>query len=254
MLPAGLIAHQFLRAGRELTAQEVVDGGQLPGLRASRPAGEQAACVRVLRVRKESLHRSLLHHLAPVHHQHLVGHLAHHSQVVRDEQHAHAVLLLELLQQRKDIPLHEHIECGGGFVTDQHFRAAAQGQRDHHALFLATTELVRIAIVKGFRVGQTHFVEELHNLLASLPSPDAQVFPHGLGHLVAHAVHGVQRGHRFLEHHGQVAPAVPAEPLRVQVGQLHRAVVAGEPDGALHDGVAGKQSHQRQGGHALARA
>ena len=89
----------------------VLDGLQHP-LRSIPDAGDafqQGPGIGVGRVVKQVRHRGALHNLAGIHDDDLVGHLGHQPHVVGDEQNAHAVFLLQLLQQGHDLLLDGHI-------------------------------------------------------------------------------------------------------------------------------------------------
>ena len=63
--------------------------------------------------------RAGLHHLAVVHHDHLVGDFGHHTHVVGDEHDRHTMALLELLDQVQDFRLRGDVQRGGGLIRDQ---------------------------------------------------------------------------------------------------------------------------------------
>jgi hypothetical protein len=102
--------------------------------------------------------------VAAVHHEHAVGNFGHHAHVVRDEEHAHAHLLLQLADELKDLRLDRHVERGGGLVGDQELRLAGERHRDHHALAHAARELVRKAVEHVARFGNAHEFEHAQRL------------------------------------------------------------------------------------------
>ena len=61
--------------------------------------GKQFLCVGVRGLGEQLLSRCLLNNLSGVHHCDLVCHLGHHTQVVGDQQHRHAIFLLCVAQQ-----------------------------------------------------------------------------------------------------------------------------------------------------------
>ena len=78
--------------------------------------------------------RSLLDHLAGVHHHHAAGHLGHHPQVVGDEQDRQPALLLQPPQQVEDLGLNGHVQRRGRLVGDQQARIASERHgRSSHA-------------------------------------------------------------------------------------------------------------------------
>jgi hypothetical protein len=78
-----------------------------------------------------------------LHHRHAVGKAAHQVQVVRDQQHGHAGLALQIAQQIQDLRAQRHVQRRGGLVGQQQPGLARQGHGDHGALALAAAELVR---------------------------------------------------------------------------------------------------------------
>jgi hypothetical protein len=94
------------------------------------------------------------------HHDHVVGNLAHHAQVMADEQHAHAVLVLQPGQQLHDLALDGHVQRRGRLVGDQQLGLAGQRHGDHHALLLAARQLVRIGLQAALRLGDADLVEQ----------------------------------------------------------------------------------------------
>ena len=69
----------------------------------------------------------LLDHVAVLHHQHLVGHEAHHRQVVADEDVGQAELVLQVLQQVEHLRLHRHVERAHRLVEHQHLGVERRG-------------------------------------------------------------------------------------------------------------------------------
>ena len=84
-----------------------------------------------------------------------------------DEQHRHAALTLQLLQELQDLRLHGDVECRCRFVGDQQFRLVGERHGDHHALALAAGKLVRIAAAAAFfRLADADLVEQLQRAFA----------------------------------------------------------------------------------------
>ena len=99
-------------------------------------AVDQLSGVGVLRVGKHRLHRTLLNDAAGLHHGDAVGELAHQIQIVRDQQHRHAMLALQHGEQIEDLHTHRHVERRGGLVCQQQGGLAGQRHGDHGALSL----------------------------------------------------------------------------------------------------------------------
>ena len=99
--------------------------------------------------------------LAGIHHGDAIGGFCHDAEIVRDENHRHPHLALQLLQQFEDLCLDRHVERRCRLVGDQHGRAAGERHRDHHALPHAAGELVRVFVDPLFGSGDAHPFEHL---------------------------------------------------------------------------------------------
>src|SRR5687767_12075882 len=86
-----------------------------------------------------------LHLLAGIGHREAVAEIAGQSDVVGDEEHRDAGILLEVLEQVHDLRLDADIECGGGLVEDEHVRVERERRGDADALALPATQLMRVA-------------------------------------------------------------------------------------------------------------
>ena len=114
------------------------------GLIPARNGAQQAPRVLLRRCVEDLLDAGLLDHLAVLHHQHLVGHEAHHREVVADEDVGQAELVLQVLQQVEHLRLHRDVERAHRLVEHQHLGLQRQAARDRDALALAAGELVRV--------------------------------------------------------------------------------------------------------------
>ena len=81
--------------------------------------------------------------LAEVHHRHPLADVAHHGEVVGDEEVAEAEPLLQVLQQVHDTGLDAHVERRDRLVEHDELRIERQRPGDADALALPTGELVR---------------------------------------------------------------------------------------------------------------
>ena len=72
--------------------------------------------------------------------------LGDHAEIVRDQQHAHAQIALQVGEQLEDLRLNGHVERGGRLVGDQQLGLAGERDGDHHALAHAARQLVRIGV------------------------------------------------------------------------------------------------------------
>ena len=85
-----VVKNLFL-AALPLPVKELLDDGQAFEAHIHRgAAGQEALCIRVLRVVEDLLHRAALKDLSVMHDGDIVGDFGHHAEVVGDEDHAHA--------------------------------------------------------------------------------------------------------------------------------------------------------------------
>ena len=89
----------------------------------------------------------LLHREAQVHDQHLVRDVAHHRQVVGNEEVGDAQAALQIRHEIQHLRLHGDVERGHGLVGDHERGLEHQRAGDGDALALAAREHVRVAIV-----------------------------------------------------------------------------------------------------------
>ena len=128
-----------LSAETIVSAEVLARGGLSLGF-----GGEQRASIFVARIGEDIVGLARLDDPAPLHHHDIARDLAHDAEIMGDEQHRHAELGLQLLQQLQDLRLHSDVERGGRLVGDEEIGAAGERHRDHHALALPARELVRI--------------------------------------------------------------------------------------------------------------
>ena len=83
---------------------------------------------------------------AEIHHRDPVGDVAHHRQIVRDEQVRQAELGLQPLEQVDDAGANRHVERRHGLVEHEQLRLERQRARDADPLPLAAGERLRIAV------------------------------------------------------------------------------------------------------------
>jgi hypothetical protein len=125
-----------------------------------------------------------------------------HGEVMRDQQKAHAVLADQGLQQVEDLRLRGDVERGGRLVGDQQARVQRDGHGDADALALAARQLVRVA--RRAEIGTGRPGPAVARGVARRAARRA-VDRQRLGHLVADGLHRVERGHRLLEDHPDLA-------------------------------------------------
>ena len=90
-------------------------------------------------------------------------------------------------------------------------------------------------------------------MLAVLGVAPAVVANH-LEHLLAAALHRIERGHGFLENHGYAFATDGAQGLLVEGKEVGGLMAIGQQGTAGYGGLTGQQAHQGQGAHALAAA
>ena len=148
LLPAAPVGERAAR--REAAALGLVVGARHRALDGGEPRAvdveprdraQQADGVGVLRVGEQVGDVGAFDDLAGIHHQHLVGHLGDHAEIVGDEQDRHAEPALQVAQQIEDLRLDGDVERGGRLVGDQQRRLARQRHRDHDALAHAAGQL-----------------------------------------------------------------------------------------------------------------
>src|SRR5258706_2332570 len=161
--------------------------------------GQQLLRVGVLRVPIDVVRIGDLDDLAFVHDHHLVGHVFHHRQVVRNEDIAHVVLVLQILQQVQDLRLDRYVEGRYRLVADEDLRLHGETTGDGDPLSLAARELVRILEERNLR--EPHLVEQLVHPVAALALARAYaVHLQGLHQELADGEARIERSIGILEH------------------------------------------------------
>ena len=133
---------------REGRGHDAADLGQPPALGLVPARGRRAgrAC-RGGRGRRTVRPRPFLDLAAGIHHGDAVGDLPDDAEIMGDEQHRHAELVLQALDQLEDLRLDGDVERGGRLVGDQHLRLAGERHGDHGALAHAARQVVRVLVV-----------------------------------------------------------------------------------------------------------
>ena len=196
-------------------------------------------------VLEDGLGGAHLHVAAQVHHHHPVGDVAHHPQIVGDEQHRQLQLPLELGKQIDDLGLDGYVQGGYRLVRHNKGGVEGEGPGNADALALAAGELTGKAL--GDVHGQSAHGEELLHPGGKLLGRHHLVYPQHLGDGVVYRHTGVERGIGVLEDHLHLG-AEPAERIALHVGDV-RAV---EADGAA-GGLIQPENGAGQGGLAAAR-
>ena len=203
---------------------------------------EQAARIGVHALRKHAVGGAAFHHAAAVHHQHALGVLGNHTQVVRDQQQRHAAFFHQAGDQVEDLRLQGDVQRGGGFVSNQQIGLTSQGHGDGDALALTAGELVGVGVNPACGVGNANPLQQGNGLAACGGCGQTAVQAQRFGHLLADGLHRVQRGHGFLKHH---AHTVAAQVLQLGIGQAHQLLLV-KANAAADLCVVRQQAHQRQ--------
>ena len=154
-------------------------------------------------------------------------------------------------EQLEDLSLDRDVERRRRLVGDQQLRLAGEGHRDHRALPHPAGELVRIVLEAHLRARDPDLVEQLGRAPLGLRLVHREVGLERLADLPADGQHRVERGHRVLKDHRDLAAADRAQLLVRQREQ----VAAAEHRRALRDApVARQDPEQGQRGDALAAA
>ena len=202
------------------------------------------------RRREQLLDRGLFDLASGVHHHHPARILGDDPHVVGDQHDRGTELLLELDHQVEDLRLDGDVEGGGGLVGEQDLRTAGKGHPDHHALVHAAGELVGVLVRTPLRLGHAHEPEHVHGALPCIAPGQALVANERLRDLATHRDHRIQRCHRLLEDHRDLASA---HLLHLRLGEVQE-VVALEAHRAARDAARGlgEKTHDRERGHRLA--
>ena len=118
-----------------------------------------------------------------------------------------------------------------GSSAIRQLRLVGDRHRDHRPLTHSAGELVRILVEPALRIRHADEVEEVDTPLARRLAAHILVRPHRLGELVPDLQHRVERGHRILKDHRDLATPNIAQLLLAHLQQIASA----EDCLALHD-------------------
>ena len=170
------------------------------------------------------------------------------GEVVCDEHERQAEAVRQPRQQLEDLRLHHHVERRRRLVGEQDRRVAGERHRDRCALAHAAGELVRE--VAGARCRDADELEQLADVALGLFRVRRAVELDRLHDLVTDPLDGVERVHRALEDHRDVAPAVLGHGLLAALED----VLAAKDDPAGDAGRRRQQPHDREDRRRLAAA
>ena len=248
--PKAAAARQFRQIGHDAG-----DAGQPPRdalFGRLRDRGQKSAGVGVQGTVEEIEDIGLFDDLPGIHDVHRVAHLGDDPEVMGDHDDRGADPVAQIDHQPHDLGLRRHVQRGRGLVGDQKLRLADQAHGDHRPLPQAARKLMGKGVQPGFRLGDADQLEHLEHAPANLAPSEPLMDAQRLAHLFPDPAHRVERGHRLLKHHRDVAAADAAQPVGVELRQI----------GAVEVDALGRdlprrhrhQPHERQGRHGLAGA
>ncbi len=211
---------------------------------------EQFLGIWMLRCAEQIFTQRLFDDTTALHDTYAMGNAPNQVEVVADQQQRHAQACLQFLEQFEDLQLHGDVECCGRFVGDQQLGLVGQRHGDDHPLPLSARQLVRVGADALARLWNTDQFQQLQGASGCGLAAQALVNLQHLVDLLAHGVQRVERGHWFLEHHGNAITTNFAHVLFVGLEQ----VLAVEKDLPLRmagEGV-GQQPQDGMRGYRLA--
>jgi hypothetical protein len=157
--------------------------------------------------------RPLLQHEACIHHCQAVGSLGDHPEVVRDEDHRHALVRLKVEEEFQDLILDRHVQSRRRFVGDQELGVAADRHGDRRPLSHPTGKLVWVRVHSFATSGKPHALEQFERPQSCDLSCHLLVRTQHFGELSADRAHRIEARCRVLEHHAYIAaPQFPHGP------------------------------------------
>ena len=188
---------------------------------ALRPAGQQLPGVSVLGMAKHLRHGAVLDDPALLHHRHTVGETAHQIEIVGDQQHRHRIFLLQMREQLQNLTAQAHVERRCWLIGQQQARLAGQRHRDHGALTLPARELMGKAAGPSFGLGNSGLCQAGDRSLPGLRSRQTLLELQDLSNLIADGKQRIERRHRLLEDHRDLAAA---QRLQLTLRQGHQVL------------------------------
>ena len=168
---------------------------------------QQRHRVGMARVVIDRLGAARLDDAAGIHDVDPVGVARHDAEIVRDDDQRDVEPARQPLHQLEDLRLDGDVERGRRLVGDDQLGIAGERDGDHHPLAHAARELVRILLEAPRRIGDADHVQQLDRAPVGRRAVGALVLLQRLGDLPADGEHRIERGHRLLEHHADVAAA-----------------------------------------------
>ncbi|MNZ75470.1 hypothetical protein D3C78_939480 [compost metagenome] len=187
------------------------------------------------------LRRPGLDFIAAIHHDRAVSDFGHHTHVMGDEEHRHALLLLQQLDEIEDLALNGNVERRRGLVGDQQFRPRGERHGNHHPLTHAARKLMRIFVKTTGGVGNADLLQKPHRLRPRLLLRKPLVADEDFGNLTADGEDRIERGHRLLKDHRDI---VAAHATHLFFGKRQQIAPVEQDFPFYPAGGWGKQAHQ----------
>ena len=157
----------------------------------------------------------------------------------------------QLRHHLQDLRLNGDVERRRRLVGEQQPGPAGQRHCDHHALAHAAGQLMRIGGKPALRIGNPHLVEQFERAGARRGGRHAFMALDAFGNLLADGHDRIERRHRLLEDHREVASPHVAQRGLVQRGKVGAAETYPP---AVDARATRQQPHDRQRRQALAAA
>ena len=196
---------------------------------------EEALRVGVAQVVEDVGQGAVFHDPPGVHDAHGVAHVGHDPEVVRDHEHGHPGLLLELSNELEHLGLDGDVQGRGGLVGDQESGSQASAMAMTTRCCMPPRTGADTPTCAPPR--DAHHLQHVHGQAQGFLVAHPAVDLHALGNLRAHGVDGVERGHGVLEDHGHLVAA-----HRPQLLEGHLEDIL-----PLHEDLAGHNPARRRG-------
>ena len=171
---------------------------------------------------------------------------------MRDHNHRDTKFAAELFHQLKNLRLNGHIQRSRRLVRNQQPRVTGKPDGDHHPLPHAARKLVRVLLQAPLGVGYPDQPQKLNRAGLLGGFVHAHVDAQGFGQLVADRQNRVQRGHRFLKDHANVAPT---DALHFRLRKFQQILTIEHHATVRNIGGLGRQqAHDRQSRNRFSRS
>ena len=163
---------------------------------------------------------------------------------MRDEEQAHAVPGLQVLQQIQNLRLYGHIKGCRRFVGNEEVRIVGQGHRDHDTLPLPSRQQMGVGFEATSGIVDSGALKQFDNALPCLCAGQILVQRKTLADLFFKRVQRVEGNHGLLENEADVVS--PQVPQNFRVGTNRFLVLVGNRAGDF--GILRQQTDRRKGG------